>query len=116
MTSIPNTSTASARSSSPWRGAKGPVPGRTRFDRHAASGKRWAEGSFHLTAHLDGGVGGIEGHIRPTQRLAFSNVAVEVYAVGEAKGQVALRQRNGSRRLLAPDQKAAFAIEHLAPF
>src|SRR5262245_1446279 len=79
-----------------------------------ASLRRPAEGSFHLAAHPDGRVGGVEGYV-PAQRLALSNVAVAVYAIGAAKGQVVLCQGEGSLRLLAPDQKTAFAIEHLAP-
>ena len=70
-----------------------------------ASLRRPAEGSFHLAAHPDGRVGALEGYVRPAQRLAFSNVAVEPYAIGEAKEQVVLCQGEGSWRLLAPDRR-----------
>src|SRR5262245_5397968 len=94
MTSIPSASALLLFVSPPWIGASEPACQEARAPMRLCVRERSDEGSIHLTAHLDGGIGGIEGHIRPTQRL------------GERAAGI----------LPAPDQEAAFAIEHLAPF
>src|SRR6266436_5820729 len=75
---------------------------------------RPAERRLHLAAHLHGERVFVVVDVAPAQALALRDAALEPDLMGEPERQQPLGERARGRDLLAPDAKAALAVEHLA--
>src|SRR5581483_9373648 len=73
-----------------------------------------AESGFHFAAHFDRGIVGSVGDIAPAKLLARSDVALQSDIMRKPERQQAALERALRRGLLAPDAKAALAVEHFA--